>query len=474
VHQQFLEQTTTEHRRQLKEKRGGISLQTLNRHRLAFDASKNQWLIPFKNRKGGVVNLQLYSLANGKKYNLPGLATSIYGLDRLSSDKKKILYLCEGPFDAIALDYHFRTKRGKYDILASPGAFQEKWTEYFEGRKVFALYDNDKGGDAHRERVQKLLGESRVAKELRVLKWPSDFQDGFDINDLVSQYPDTSVAGFVRKHSVKVVKEPKLVLWHGKDLKATAQEAIDWPWPDHLRCGTYVSFSGQQGTLKSTLAGEITARYTQGTPMPGCKKAGMPAGHVLYIIAEDDRASMVERLEVAGANLDRVTLMPAILKDGNPLNLLDHLEEIEQTIQEFGTRLVVIDGQNSVVGAPDISTDMKGRFNVTNRLHQFAQKLNVCLVGIRNEDPTGRAMGSQSMGDISRCVLRAVEKKPDKKDRYFQLVFVKVSDSAPKTHPPIPYSVEDLGGRRRRILWGKSKAQAIALGRTKGKQRSKR
>ena len=91
--------------------------------------------------------------------------------------------------------------------------------------------------------------------------------------------------------------------------------------------------------------------------------------------------------------------MPATLRDGNPMNVLEHLGEIEQVIREYGIRLVIIDGQNSVVGTPDISTDMKGRFNVTNRLHQFAQRLNICLIGIRNEDSTGRAMGSQSMGE---------------------------------------------------------------------------
>ena len=191
--------------------------------------------------------------------------------------------------------------------------------------------------------------------------------------------------------------------------------------------------------------------------MVGCDRAGMPAGHVLYIHVEDGKAEVDDSFELFGGDFDRWHTMPATLRDGDPLNVLDHLGEIEQTIREYGIRLVIIDGQNSVVGAPDISTDMKGRANVTNKLHQFAQRHDICLIGIRNEDADGRAMGSQSMGDISRCVLRAVELPPDKNDRYFRLVFVKVSDSTPKTHPPIPYGVKDLGGRHRKILWGKVK-----------------
>ena len=157
-----------------------------------------------QNPKGDVVNIQTYSLTDGRKFNLPGLATSIYGLERLSSDKKRILFICEGPFDAIALDYHLGIKRGKYDILATPGTFQEKWAEHFAGRKVRALYDNDKGGDAHRERVRKLLGESRVAAELRLLKWPEGFPEGCDINDLVKGGKIDSLVGWTLDNSVKV------------------------------------------------------------------------------------------------------------------------------------------------------------------------------------------------------------------------------------------------------------------------------
>jgi hypothetical protein len=58
------------------------------------------------------------------------------------------------------------------------------------------------------------------------------------------------------------------------------------------------------------------------------------------------------------------------------------------------------------------------------------------------------------MKDLGRCVLRAEELKRCKGRRYFMLVFVKVNDVNQDLYPPIPYSVEDLGGASRRILWG--------------------
>jgi 5S rRNA maturation endonuclease (ribonuclease M5) len=95
----------------------------------------------------------------------------LYGFDKLSDDKRKIVFLCEGPFDAIALDYHLKTNRPKYDILAVPGSgFKEQWVEHFSGRKVRVMFDNDKSGEEQSKRVQKLLGESGVAQELQALK----------------------------------------------------------------------------------------------------------------------------------------------------------------------------------------------------------------------------------------------------------------------------------------------------------------
>jgi hypothetical protein len=140
---------------------------------------------------------------------------------------------------------------------------------------------------------------------------------------------------------------------------------------------SYVSFSGPQATMKTTVAIEICACHTRGQKMPLCGTMGLPAGHVLCIHAEDGADEVEEAFEGEGGDFSRWIAMPAITRSGDPLNILDHLEEIEGLILEHGVRLVVIDGQNSVVGAPDISTDMKARYNLTNRLHQFAQKLDV-------------------------------------------------------------------------------------------------
>jgi hypothetical protein len=285
LHRQFLEKTTPAHYLQLKEKRG-IASQTLKLHELAYDKARDRWLIPFKSGEGNVVNLQLYypNVEKDNKRWLPELPSALYGFDKLTGGKDKLVLLCEGAFDAIALDYSIGAHhRGNYAIVATPGAFKAEWAEHFRGRKVRAFYDNDKGGEQHREGVQKLLGESGVAAELKCLKWPEGMPDGCDLNDLARdpQFADKSVLGWLMDHCYEVVRESKLKWVWGTD--PDEEEQIEWVWQDRVRTGTYTSFSGRRRTFKSTAMRYWVSRFTRGLPLPGCSTPSswptLTAGH---------------------------------------------------------------------------------------------------------------------------------------------------------------------------------------------------
>ena len=100
-----------------------MPLQTLNRHGLAWNRANDCWLVPYKSSKGNVQNLTRYWTADGRKLSLPMLPLRLYGLDTLQQ-RSSTLFVCEGPFDAIALDQHLTNNktRNRYDILAVPGA----------------------------------------------------------------------------------------------------------------------------------------------------------------------------------------------------------------------------------------------------------------------------------------------------------------------------------------------------------------
>jgi hypothetical protein len=467
IHGERLKQTTDDQYRRLKEKRGGIALQSLKRHGLAYDDGLACWLIPFKSSKDSVVNLQLYYPDGPTKYrNLPELPTAIFGFDRLSSANKELpVLLCEGAFDAIALDYTLGGNQGKYVCVASPGGFKDIWAEYFKDRKVQAFYDNDDGGRAHTAKVQKVL--LPVVADLRLLRWPDGYE-GCDLNDLIRrpEFTGKSILGFLRDNSYAPHREPQLVIHDGR--RKEEDRPVDWIWPDHLHCGTYASFSGARGTFKSTIAAEVAARYTRGLPMPKAETVGMPAGHVLYLFIEDTRSTVEDRFQHAGGDFDKWHAWEAHIRSGEPLNILEHLSELEATIRQLGIRLVIIDGQNSVVGQPNISTDMLARTNVTNKLHQFAQRLNICLLCLRNEDKEKRAMGPQSMGDMARCIWRTQEHhrafdEPPDGFRYFALEFPRITLVAAAKSRPIQFAVADNASANApvEILWGKSKPTPI-------------
>jgi hypothetical protein len=465
-HRRWLERTTSDHRLDLKAKRG-IASQTLATHELAWCEDLGCWLIPFKNPKGNISNLQLYYPDRGKpnKFFLPGLPTSLYCFDRLmTGDMSRDVLLCEGPFDAIAVDYNIGSgNRKKYVVMASPGtSFKPEWAVHFRGRNVRILFDNDESGRTGAEKLGKLLiGDG--AGEVKILRWPESSPHK-DLNDLLRRgdevEPSTiKIVGWVDEHSYKVMPEPKLIVHHGRRSQRE-EKSKDWLWPNRLHCGTYASFSGQRGSFKTTIACEIAARYTTGCQMPTMRnrkldweEVGMPPGHVLYIDAENGRDDVENKFEFASGDFDMWHFMAAETRDDDSLNILDHLPEIREMIREFCIRLVIIDGQNSVVGAPNISTDMLARNHVTNPLHHFAQRENICLLGMRNEDREGRALGPQSMGDIGRCIMRSIVVQPD--PPFGELEFSRVSGTARSNYPTIPYAVRDRGDHAE-IVWGES------------------
>ena len=54
--------------------------------------------------------------------------------------------------------------------------------------------------------------------------------------------------------------------------------------------------------------------------------------------------------------------------------------------------------------------------------------------------------------------------------RRFQLEFKNVTETAKSNYPPIPYSVKDLGGNRRKIIWRKP-VKSIDVKKALGKNR---
>ena len=466
MYAEALEKTTDTDYQRLKRLRN-LPLQTLKRHGLAWDGANGCWLIPFKSAKGEVNNLCRYYEATKEKLMLPRLPLQLYGLDQLTAETSRKLFLCEGPFDLIALDHqlHDKKSRKRYDLLAVPGAniFKPEWASHLANRQVRVVFDNDDAGRKGQQHVVKVCREAKVSCRLSVLNWPEGTPAKCDVDDLVRD--GVNVADFTRQHCQKIEAEQRLHFVRGDEVRS---ESKTWFWPGRIPCGSAVSFEGAQGSCKSTMARSWSATVTVGGAMPDGSSLGIPAGDVLYFTAEDSAATVCDIVKLHGGDLRRLFVHELEKRDGELLDILEVLPEIETQVRLTGAKLIVVDPVNSFLGDYDVASDTKARRHVSGPLHNFAKRTGVCLLFLRNwgkaaeGSSTQKVLGPSSMSHVCRCCMNTVVIKEGTRSSpmFGKLVWSKVSDAR---HPgAIPYSVEDLSDGKeehshlRRILWGKS------------------
>lgn len=111
------------------------------------------------------------------------------------------VWVCEGEWDGMAL---WECLRGAETVYAAPGAmsFPKSGFELCQDKKVWLLYDNDAAGTRGMAKVVKLL--SGTATQVKCLRWPSDYPEGYDIRDLYFDMgkDQTKMLAFLEKHCV--------------------------------------------------------------------------------------------------------------------------------------------------------------------------------------------------------------------------------------------------------------------------------
>lgn len=146
--------------------------------------------IPVRSIKGSVADVRTYVIGRGGVWSLKGTpGVGLLGADGLSNIKRKNepVFVCEGEWDAMALEFLLR-KVGKPGIVVGvPGAntFKDAWRSWFSGRDVVLCYDNDVAGDDGSARASKKV--AAYARSIRYLCWPDSLDEGFDVRDLVKK-----------------------------------------------------------------------------------------------------------------------------------------------------------------------------------------------------------------------------------------------------------------------------------------------
>lgn len=161
----------------------GIPSKVIKRRKLAYDGE--YWLIPCFSETGTVRDIRRYNFKT--MMATPGCKTQLFGMDRLAKAKTAdTVWLCEGEWDAIAMDW-LQDSLGKKDVVvAVPGAgiFKETWISKFKGKNVICVYDMDSAGEKGAEKAFKKL--KPVALSVKFVNWPDATEPGYDLRDFIT------------------------------------------------------------------------------------------------------------------------------------------------------------------------------------------------------------------------------------------------------------------------------------------------
>jgi len=255
-------------------------------------------------------------------------------------------------------------------------------------------------------------------------------------------------------------------------LTSIEPKPVDWLWPGWIPAGTVTVLDGDPGLGKSTLLLDLAARVSRGLSMPDGSRGGAPAG-VVILSAEDDPARVIRpRLELAGADLERVALVSILTGDGaerEPTIDAPDLKRVEAAVREVSARLLVVDPL--VAFLPEDVNALRDQDvrRALRLLKALAERTGCAVVVLRHwrksESVTALYRGGGSIGIIAaaRCGL-VVARDPSDPTNVRRVLAVAKSNLAAIQPSRVFRLVADQGAAHPRVVWdGTSTVTADAL-----------
>ena len=219
--------TTPDQYSQLAEDRSLLRTDCLMHWGVVHSVATNDWLVPGYNASGKLCQLYryLHTAKGARLLPTPTMGHQLHGAN-LYSASKPLVYVCEGPWDALALWEALSMAKSTTDderlaptanlnasllaqanVLAVPGCntFAKAWLPLFADKVVVLMYDNDHprthpttgkdvapAGYAAVQRVAGLLSAARnPPQEINYLRWGEagydpDLPSGTDVRDLLN------------------------------------------------------------------------------------------------------------------------------------------------------------------------------------------------------------------------------------------------------------------------------------------------
>lgn len=376
----------------------------------------SRWAISERNAAGEIIGTAYRDCAGGKAFK-PGGKRGLIVMWPLGSyagtSAVNPVFVCEGASDTAAL-----LGLG-LDAVGVPMAGQcgDMLTELLADLHVVIVADAD---DAGRRGANKLAaGLLTRCPSVRIIEPPEKAKDA-----RAAVIAGANAGAF----RALVASTPPMVPGLGAGSAATGSpiirrvsdvlpEPVQWLWPGRFALGKLTILAGDPGLGKSFLTLDIAARVSRGAGWPDAPGVATTPGGVVLLSAEDDVADTIRpRLEAAGANLHRISVLDAIMVVGDHasqsarvFDLSRDLPALEQAIQGVPEcQLVVIDPITAYLGSVDShkNADIRG---LLAPLSQLAAKHGVAVVAVTHLNKNGggaaiyRTMGSLAFTAAARA-----------------------------------------------------------------------
>lgn len=311
------------------------------------------------------------------------------------------IYIPEGEKDVDNLRI-----RGLVATCNSGGAcnWDDNLNQYFKGRRVVLLADNDDKGREHVELVTKKL--QGIASRITIIHFPELPEKG-DVSDWFTTGGTKEKLEQIVQSTAPTREAKKRKFKYASDVQI---EPVDWLWKKRLARGMLTLMVGDPGLGKSMGLMKIAATVTTGGGLPD--NTPIEPGGVIIMAPEDsDEHTIVPRLMAAGADLTKIILLTKVTdcdKDGNeyerPISFPEDASILEEAIIDCKASLAIIDPVLAMISEKyDSHKDQAVRLAL-GRVTDVAAKQHCAVMGVvhLNKAQSGNALyrSSASIGFI--------------------------------------------------------------------------
>lgn len=411
----------------------------------------------YHNADGSIFGMKVITtLSNGKKApcwylydpetksyikGLRGLKAPLYNAHILHNMDEKTVFITEGEKDADTVS----NMDGIPATTIPNGAGFSQWIDLYndglQGKDIIILTDNDEAGRNYGIKVAQ--NTLNIAKSVKIIPataiWDKCPEKG-DITDIVQAVGEEETqeflisaiqrTSFCTPESLPPIKENDTMPIQKKieytfvrlsDVKFEKQEFL---WNPYIPIGEITVMYAAGGTGKSFATIGIAADITTGHSLPvyGMEQTAINPERVLFISAEDNESTILNRMTETGGNPKNCFVLktPKTKKDLDTDSFLlpqnkDDIERIQafsRLLEQIRPKLVIIDPWSVYIGDDKNMNKANDVRAITNILTVLAKEYNCAILIVAHvnkmpqmENANNAVSGSTALIDSARSAL---------------------------------------------------------------------